>query len=97
MIKIDNEKAIMKFGKGDIGINTYVRLDIEEKGIIFYNQEERAIGEMADLKAGECVDNINDYPVKMAFDKVESVDVLIDMLEKLKTLIINGCEPGELQ
>lgn len=90
MIKIDNEKAIMEFGKGDIGINTYIRTDIDEKGIIFYNQEPRQIGEMADIKANTMVENINDYPVKMIFPKVESIDVVINMLEELKKLVYNN-------
>ncbi|MGL4875160.1 MAG: hypothetical protein ACRC30_10985 [Clostridium sp.] len=91
MIRIDEEKAIMEFGEGDIGINTYVRLDIEEKGIIFYNQEKRNVGEMADLRAGECTSNIDDYPVKMVFNKIESVDVVINMLKDLKVLMKNKC------
>lgn len=87
MIKIDNEKAIMEFGNGDIGINTYFRTDIEEKGLIFYNQEPRGIGDVADIKANSTVENINDFPIKMIFPKAESIDVVIDMLEKLKKLV----------
>lgn len=87
MIKIDNEKAIMEFGNGDIGINTYFRTDIEEKGLIFYNQEPRGIGDSADIKANSPVESINDFPIKMIFPRVESIDVVIDMLEKLKELI----------
>lgn len=90
MINIDNEKAIMTFGNGDIGINTYIRTDIDEKGIIFYNQEPRRIGEVADIKANTMVENINDYPVKMVFPKIESVDVVINMLEELKGLIYSN-------
>lgn len=90
MIKIDNEKAIMEFGKGDIGINTYIRTDIDEKGIIFYNQEPRRIGAVADIKANTMIENINDYPIKMVFPKIESVDVVIDMLVELKGLIYSN-------
>lgn len=87
MINIDNEKAIMTFGTGDIGINTYIRTDIDEKGIIFYNQKPRRIGAIADIKANTIVENINDYPVKMIFSKTESINVVIEMLEELKKLI----------
>lgn len=97
MIKINNKKAIIEFGAGDIGINTYVRTDMEEKGIILYNQEPRRIGEVADIKANSMIENINDYPIKMIFSKVESIDVFIDMLEELKKLVYsNSGIPKEL-
>ena len=87
MIKIDNEKAIMTFGTGDIGFNTYMRTDIEEKGVIFYNQEPRRIGDSGDIMANSIIEDINDFPIKMVFTKVESVDVVIEMLEELKEMM----------
>ena len=97
MIKIDNEKVIIKFGTGDIGMNTYIRTDIDEKGMIFYNQEQRKIGDSADIMANSVIKDIEDFPVKMIFTKVESIDVVIDMLEELKLLIhSNGGIPKEL-
>ena len=96
MINIDNEKAIMKFGTGDIGFNTYVRTDTEEKGIIFYNQEPRNIGVEGDFKANTFIDK-NDFPVQMIFTKIESVDVVIEALEDLKELMYkNTGIPKEL-
>lgn len=89
MIKIDAAKATMEFGTGDIGMNTYMRTDIDEKGIIFYNQEPRKIGDSADIMANSVIVNMNDFPIKMVFTKIESVDVVIDMLEQVKELLNN--------
>lgn len=85
MIKIDNEKAKMEFGSGDIGFNTYFRTDTEEKGLIFYNQEPREIGAEGDLKANTFIDR-EDFPVQMIFRKAESIDVVIEALNDLKDI-----------
>lgn len=86
MIKIDNEKAKIEFGSGDIGFTTYLRTDTEEKGLIFYNQEPREIGAEGDLKANTFIDR-EDFPVQMIFRTVESIDVFIKALEDLKELM----------
>lgn len=81
----------MVFGTGDIGFNP--GLYISDEGpklasIIFYNQTPREIGfGNGDVPAGEMV-NIEDFPVKMIFHKVESIDVLINALEEAKELML---------
>ena len=87
MIKHFEGKVELVFGTGDIGINAGVFDDarvIRPVGLlIFYNQEARNIGDVADIKAGTTV-AFEDFPVVMKFNKAESIDVLIEALNEAK-------------
>lgn len=85
MIKNLEDRTEMVFGKGDIGFNSgvYLENDVMVGVLIFYNQEAREIGEVADIKAGTTV-NFEDFPVIIKFNKVKSIDILIDALEEAK-------------
>lgn len=81
MIKIDSNKTILEFGTGDIGFNSgaYESESGKVGAIVFYNQEPREIGAIADNRANTEVD-LNDFPVLMTFYKKESIDILIKSL-----------------
>lgn len=81
MITNFNNKVRMVFGTGDIGFNagTYMENGKDVGLIIFYNQEAREIGAVADIKAGTPV-NFEDFPVIMEFHRIESIDTLIEQL-----------------
>lgn len=87
MIKHFEDRVELVFGTGDIGINAGVFDDARVIGpvglLIFYNQEARNIGDVADIKAGTTV-AFEDFPVVMKFNKVESIDVLIESLNEAK-------------
>lgn len=87
MIKHFEDRVKLVFGTGDIGFNAGVFDDDRAIGpvgiLIFYNQEARNIGEVADIKAGTTV-AFEDFPVVMQFNKVESIDVLIEALNEAK-------------
>ena len=88
MITTNKENVILEFGNGDICIaggytknegGTYDGL------VIFANQAPREIGEVGDIQAGEV--DLEEYPIIMTFSKKESIDVIIDELEKAKLYI----------
>lgn len=72
------------FGTGDIKISS--GWDKEDKAIgilVLQQQEPRTIGELEEHRPYEEV-NAGEAPVRMIFNKVESIDVLIERLEKVK-------------
>ena len=85
MVKEENDNMVMEFGTGDIGFNAgAITIDNKKVGIIiFYNQEPRDIGVKGDIESGTEVD-LNDFPVRMEFNKKESIDVLITALNIAK-------------
>lgn len=86
MIKVFGDRTEMIFGSGDIGLNSVVEIYSNDNKIgiiIFYNQEPRTIGSPGDINADTKI-NIDDFPVVMKFDKIESVDTLIEVLTVVK-------------
>lgn len=84
---INKENNIeLKFGTGDINVLTGYVIENEDRviGYVgFRNQTPREIG----LKNGDDVSNIkslDDMPIVMVFDKVESIDIVIEALNKAK-------------
>lgn len=82
-----NEKQIeLEFGKGDICIaGGYFENEKNEKvGLVtFIEQEPRKIGEVGITTPNE-KHKVGDFPVIMTFNKVESIDVVIEQLEQAK-------------
>ena len=85
MIIKDKEKVQLEFGKGDICIaGGYTdKGEIKTGFVIFTNQEPRKIGTEGIINSGEV--DLEEYPVIMTFDKKESIDVVINQLEKAKS------------
>lgn len=88
MIRIDKTKTTMTFGSGDIGVNSG---SINKTGIIvFHNQSARPVGTPGDIKAGTIVDLEKFEGVIMEFNKVESIDVVIEALLEAKEAMKEG-------
>lgn len=77
------------FGTGDIKISSGWSKDNNSIGVLVLRQHEpRPIGEYIhhpneEVDAGEA-------PVRMIFDKTESIDVLIERLEQVKKYMLNA-------
>lgn len=72
------------FGIGDIKISSgWVKEDKSVGVLALRQQEAKPIGTLEEHLPHEEVD-AGEVPVRMVFDKVESIDVLIERLEKVK-------------
>lgn len=82
-------KAELEFGTGDICIASGYTKREDDKitgFVLFDNQEPRKIGcGNGDIKAGGV--DIEKYPVVMEFNKKESIDVIIKILEDAKSFM----------
>jgi len=74
--------TLMKFGTGDIGVTHVVHDDYT--GVAFKNQESRDVGSAENLGKNMTISRFN-TEVMMTFDKPESIDVVIEQLQKAKT------------
>ncbi len=88
MIKKNKEYTRLEFGNGDIcvagGCTEHENNEIA--GFVsFTNQDPREIGSPGVLKAGEV--NLEDYPVVMTFSNKKSIDVMIKVLEQVKSFM----------
>ena len=90
MIKSIDDGFEMVFGTGDIGVNSGVYMESDNKigAIIFYNQEPRPIGSPGDISTGKSLTPTT-VPVVMKFHKTESIDVLIRALTEAKNMMVN--------
>ena len=89
MIKRNERNIEMKFGTGDINILTgYINeSELKVTGYIGYrNQAPREIGLFGGDNAKD-IKCLEDMPIVMTFDKVESVDVMIDALKEIRGYI----------
>lgn len=79
---------ILHFGHGDIAVcnGRNAEKDYEDE-ICFIRQEPHRIGESGDGLIGQVTDAV-DCPVRFIFDKVESLDVVIEELGKLREKIM---------
>jgi hypothetical protein len=94
IIHFNDETVQLEFGHGDIRVSPGL-LEVEEvaggpiAAVCFFRQgEKRPIGERGVLDEPLTVDQ-SDTPVRMTFEKVESIDVLIRALETAKRFMIN--------
>jgi hypothetical protein len=85
----DKNKEI-HFGTGDIKISSGWVKDDESIGVLVLrqHQEPKVIGHLEEHLPHEEVEE-GQAPVRMTFTKVESVDVLIERLEKVKEYMTN--------
>lgn len=85
----------LKFG-GKIGVTVcnYGQPEIHCFGIEFKHlKDEHEIGE--ELSINDNTSDENCLNVNLIFDKVKSIDLLIDYLNKVKTELINSFNKGE--
>lgn len=77
------EGRIIKFGTGDILITPMVKEDLSDGCIVLQNKGTHTIGEYtpANSFVGEETDTV------ISFSKTESIDVLIERLQKLKSMM----------
>ncbi|QIW88776.1 hypothetical protein P59_179 [Bacillus phage P59] len=94
IINFTDETVQLEFGHGDIRVSPGL-LNVEEVAggpvgvVCFFRQDEaRPIGERQVLDEPLEVEQ-PDTPVRMTFEKVESIDVVIRALEKAKQFMIN--------
>ncbi|MEM5012087.1 hypothetical protein WKH57_15305 [Niallia taxi] len=82
----------LHFGFGDIEVAPgLLELEDESVGVVAFlqNVKENPIGLYTDYPEGKSVD-ISETPVRMVFEKVESIDVVIWALEKAKKMMLSG-------
>jgi hypothetical protein len=75
---------VLHFGHGDItvGSGRNIEKDYEDE-LCFVRQAPHKIGEQNEEVIGRATDAI-DCPVRFVFDKIESLDVVIEELQKLR-------------
>jgi hypothetical protein len=80
---------VLHFGHGDIAVCNGRNVEKEQEDeICFVRQEAHSIGESADDElVGKATDTV-DCPVRFIFDKVESLDVVVDELLKLRAKMV---------
>lgn len=89
MINENQMQTLLEFGTGDIAIsNGYSIKNNHFRSLLtFSNQSPRNIGDISDISGGEEL-QLKDFPVAMIFNKVESIDVLIEALLEAKEMIL---------
>jgi hypothetical protein len=87
---IENTRQL-EFGYGDIEVCPALLESDEVIGAVAFFQNENAnpIGEHKDHEPNMKVD-VTDSPIRMTFEKVESIDVVIWALEKTKRMMLAG-------
>lgn len=85
------ESVQLEFGTGDIDVAHGAIPGEKWLGVVCYFQREtpNEIGARGDLKPMSKVP-LEETPVRMVFEKVESIDVVIRALEKAKEHMIAG-------
>jgi hypothetical protein len=89
-----NESKQLEFGHGDIEVAPALLQTDEVVGAVCFFQREtvNTIGEHTDYEPNKTVD-VEDTPVRMIFDKVESIDVVIWALQKAKEMMLEKSNP----
>lgn len=79
------EHMIIENGKGDVGLTVYNH-KTDKKCVLAINTiKEQPIGKVKD---GNILVNMDDAPIWITFNKVESVDAWIDLLNDIKGHLI---------
>jgi hypothetical protein len=81
----DNGETIIYLGEGDVLISTGRHPEQQFENEVIFSQDEAAhpIGEYTERHAGELSTVLNN-PVRLQFLKAESIDVLMERLEKVR-------------
>lgn len=85
-----NKSKQLEFGYGDIEVGAGLLQSDDAVGTVcFWNNDGgHEIGEYHEYEEGHTV-SIDETPVRMVFTKIESIDVVIDALEKTKKMMID--------
>ena len=81
-------KAVVKFGTGDVLITPLVKEDFSSGCVVLQNKGTHVVGEYSQNFEKSEDDTI------LSFSSVESLDVFIDRLERLKLMMsgdLKGC------
>lgn len=77
----------LEFGKGDILVTPGIGDDKDYACVMFRNDVHGEIGRESEMYNGKTSDDLQP-DVVMFFDKAESIDVVIDVLNKAKAALI---------
>lgn len=90
---VDIEKTKqLEFGYGDIEVAPGLLEVVDESiGVVIFKQnyKQNPIGNHTEYPESISID-VTETPVRMVFEKVESIDVVIWALEKAKAMMIKG-------
>lgn len=96
IVDIGNSKQL-EFGNGDIKVSpALLKTDEVIGAVCFFNQESQKIGEVKEHSPNE-ERSIEETPVRMIFEKAESIDVVIWALEEAKRFMISGTTENKLR
>lgn len=91
---VKSDKSVqLEFGHGDIEVAPALLQHDDVMGAVCFFQRETAnpIGEHGDYEPNMVVE-LENTPVRMTFEKVESIDVVIRALEETKKMMLNKLE-----
>jgi hypothetical protein len=90
-IETKEKSTQLHFGTGDIEVAPGLLKQDEIIGAVcfFQRQSQNQIGERGDYKPHMVVD-AEHTPVRMTFDKTESIDVVIWALQETKRMMLDG-------
>jgi hypothetical protein len=76
---------VLHFGHGDIAVIRGRNVETDHQNeLCFVRQSERPIGAPVDVEIGGKTTDVVDCPVRLIFDNAESLDVIIEELQKLR-------------
>lgn len=84
----ENGMKLLQFGYGDLYVSSVLDDEGKTYGVVICAPEDevREIGEYWPESAGQPIDNYNPQVI-MQFDAIESIDVVIDILQKTKEIM----------
>lgn len=93
---VDIEKSKqLEFGYGDIEVAAGLLQAEDILGTVLFwnNGKQNEIGVYTEYEENKVM-SIEETPVRMVFSRIESIDVVIDALEKSKQMMIAGSTTG---
>lgn len=88
--ELNNVTRQVQFGYGDINISSgLLQSDVPVGVILFAQQDPQPIGTPGLYEKGDKVE-LNQTPVRLIFEKTESIDILIEHLMEAKRYMIQG-------
>jgi len=93
---VKNENTTqLEFGHGDIEVAPALLQNDEVIGAVCFFRRKHAnpIGERGDFEPNMVVE-MEHTPVRMTFEKIESIDVIIDALEKTRRMMVERMTKG---
>jgi NAD(P)H-hydrate repair Nnr-like enzyme with NAD(P)H-hydrate epimerase domain len=89
IVDIEKSKQI-EFGYGDIEVAAGLLQAKDTIGTVLFwnNGKQNEIGAYHEYEENKVM-SIEETPVRMVFNKIESIDVVIDALEKAKKMMID--------